>query len=925
MSLSLALNNALSGLNVNQRSLAVISNNIANANTKGYSKQTVDQSATVLDGVGSGVHIDDITRKIDKYLDRSIQRQTSTVGASSTVTDYYQRIQILMGEPGQQNSLDEYIGTFFNTLQTLAESPERVSFQTSVVSTADSLAKEISGLATSLEDLRTQADTDIGEAVKFLNNEFAHLDTINIAINRASGLGTSTAGLLDQRDMALENISKYMDIQTYFEQSGAVKVYTANGIGLVDEDVHQLSYRPASGIDSFINDKAVNPLQVLTLNDHGEQIRPPEDIIKGGVEGGVVSLLKSGSLQGLHDLRDTLIPEILGQLDTLAAQLRDQVNAIHNDGSGFPPAESLDGTRLVSASQGYDWSGSLTIAALQLDGSPAASTYADEAYTGYRPLNLDLTKLDSGQGAGKPTVQTIIDEINNHFNAPPVKAEVNNLNNIQLVSDNKQLPQGAPPLFTFDLDLENISKTKADFWVTGVTVLDDTGATVSSTAAGTVTDTIPRVAVDTVNTYQFTAGSDQMTVNTLVPHTFAVGDRIYLNDPGGLPANLPVSGVPSSLVVGYFEVTAVNSANQFQVKIGQAAAATGTDASGVAFDALPPYDEIAAGEKARTRDAGKITADLTLNSASNYYDISVQVGVFNNDATNPKIDIATVTYRVYNNNTNLLNDRFDVSNVTGNGKREFPSTPHQYIFARLVDANGNELPKTNGSYGDQEGYLQLVSNPLNGQELGIAIDEGDSKQLGRLGDTPPVAGTNRGLSHFFELNNFFQSNIPTEKGDTLSGSAIHLAVERRILDNPSLITTGDLQQSNQPADPNATPLYTVSRYIGDNSVAQRLAKLGTQSVSFGQSGGIPASTLSFGGYTGEVLGYIASRSVAADNTNNDNEILLNGFTSRADAISGVNLDEELANTVIYQHAYSASARIITVTDQLFNALLGIFG
>lgn len=60
MSLALALNNALTGLNVNQQSISVLSQNIANVNTSGYSRQIVNQSAVVVEGLGSGVQIDDI-------------------------------------------------------------------------------------------------------------------------------------------------------------------------------------------------------------------------------------------------------------------------------------------------------------------------------------------------------------------------------------------------------------------------------------------------------------------------------------------------------------------------------------------------------------------------------------------------------------------------------------------------------------------------------------------------------------------------------------------------------------------------------------------------------------------------------------------------------------------------------------------------
>lgn len=921
MSLTLALNNALSGLKVNQAALAVISNNIANANTEGYSRQVVDQSAQVLAGVGAGVRIDDISRKVDKYLERSIQRETSSVSRLDTITDYYQRVQILMGEPGSENSIDEYVGQFFNSMQSLAESPDRVSFQASMVNSGETLARELSGLAESLEDLRYQADQDIQEAVNAINNELAHLDSLNIAINRARALSTPTASLLDQRDIALEKISEYLDIEVYFQESGAVNVYTANGVSLVDEDIHRLEYRPATGINTFVNDGAMNALQVLTLDEDGNQIRDPDNIIFSGVEDDVVSRLEGGIFQGLHELRDQLIPDILSQLDMLASRLRDQVNAIHNDGSSFPPALELNGTRLLTADETYDWSGKVLIAALNPDGTPAASTYANEAHTGYRPLELDLSFLDSGQGAGRPTAQTIIDEINNHFNAPPVKANVNNMNNIQLVSNIDRLPTGAPPLFTFDLDLENISNTRSDIWVTGVTVVDDTATTIADTAGvGNITQTIPQVPIDFGNAYGFEAGSNLVTITSLAAHNLAVGDRVYMPDSGALPANFASNGIASSEVVGYFEVIAVTSNNQYQIRISTASGVTATESAGAAINALPPYKELEAGLKQRTRNEGTISANLNLNTTSAYYDITLSVGVYNNE-TPPSTDLVQLTYRVFNNNTNLRNDRYDITNLTGNGTREFPSTPHQYIFAQLVDENGNELPKVNGSYGNQQGYLKLVSNPLNGQNLGIAMDELDSKQLGKQSLTPPEAGTNRGFSHYFELNNFFASNNPTTTGDAVNGSAYNFRVEQRLLDNPSLITTGDLQRSNQPANPDAPRLYTYERFNSDNSVIQRMSVLNYGAVSFDAAGGLPSSSQSFSGYIGEILGFTATNTVSYESQLTDNQTLLDGFVNRSDAISGVNLDEELANTIIFQNAYTASARIISATNDLFDALL----
>jgi len=917
MTLELALNNALSGLRVSQNALSVVSHNIANANTPGYSRQIVAQSQHVIEGVGAGATVDDVIRTVDKYLERTLQRETSNLGRDATIDDYYNRIQILLGEPGADNSIDEYISDFFNSLQALAETPNFTSFRATAVDTGQVLAQEVSILAQNLEDLRYQADQDVTEAVSYINSLLEHLSDINISLNRAEALGFSSASLLDERDNALLDLSNYMDIETYFEDNGRVTVFTASGISLLDENNYELTYTAANDVDAFIDDSTVSPLQLYITRADGTRIGNAYELISSGVDTDIVSELSGGSLEGLHQIRDVIIPGILEQLDTLAANIRDSVNAVHNDGAGYPPATELTGTRLVQADAGYDWDGKVQIAVLREDGTPALSTYDDEEYTGYRPLTLDLDFLDSGGGAGAgvPTTQTIIDEINNHFNAPPVKAKVNNLNNIQLVSNNLKTPNAAPPTMVFDFDLENISATDSEFWVTNVTVLDDTGTDITI-----YSDTVPRIAVDPVNSYDFTNLSNQVDINTASPHGLQIGDRVYMNDPG-LPALVAGGTVPSGLLVGYFEVVDVVDSSTFTIAMTANAGATVTEGYG-AFDAMPSWQEVPAGEKLRSRDSGLITADFTNNIGSAYYDITVNVGVYADD--DDEIDIANLTYRVYNNRNNLYNDRYDISSLTGTGEEVYPETPHQYIIAKLVDEDGNELSKVNDSYGSQSGYLQLTAIGLYDEEYTIAINELDSKQLGTLTVAPLEVGTNRAFSHYYELNNFFVSNAPTSTGDSTDGSAIRMAVEQRLIDNPALVATADLQLVLQPADPDATPLYTYEINESDNSVAQRLAGVASTTLRFDAAGELPELNLTISGYAGEFLGLLATQSQAAENSAFDQETLVSGFEQRADAISGVNIDEELANTVVYQHAYSASARVITVVGELFDALLAAF-
>lgn len=239
--------------------------------------------------------------------------------------------------------------------------------------------------------------------------------------------------------------------------------------------------------------------------------------------------------------------------------------------------------------------------------------------------------------------------------------------------------------------------------------------------------------------------------------------------------------------------------------------------------------------------------------------------------------------------------------------------------AILVDENGVELLKVSGRYIDHEpSYLKLLSDNA---EYTIAIDEMDSKQLGDTTLDPAVPGTNWGFSHYFGLNDFFVPNKLTSTGDSVKNSAIHLQVAQRLIDDPNLITTGELVLQKQPASPNSPPQYTYVRYAGDNQLATRLKALSAQNQSFQAAGGLPSISLTLGGYTSEMLGYFASLSAGASDDMTSAQTLYDGFKTRSDAITGVNLDEELANTVIFQNSYSASARIITVVNKLFEDLM----
>lgn len=919
MSLTAALNTSLSGLRLNERNLAITAQNIANANTPGYTRKIVDQSAVYLDGVGAGVRIDGISRRVDQYLQETIIEQQAEVGRISVLDNYAERIQVLFGNPGQGNTLDAYTEEFFNQIQSLSESPELTSLQSASVESGIILAQEVSNIAYELEELRFQADQDIDALIDEANEILRQLDVTNLAINRAVALQTSPAGLYDERDTLLDELSSMMDVEYYYEDTGEVKIYMRGGVELLDEDLFQLQYEPANTLEEMINnDPPLAAISVVRMRQDGTlDTDYPKTVVTGGTGAEVTTEIRSGKLKGLLELRDQEIPAVLDQLDEFASTLRDVFNAIHNDGSGYPGALELNGSRLVQADEPTRWVGAFTIAVTDADGRAPASPYADETWTGIRPLSLDLANLDGleGDGAGYPSTQAIIDEINNALGPRPAKLTLNNMNNIQLASLQGQIP-AAGNRFEFNFDLENISSDRADFYVLDTRVFDDGNVDIT----GANIDTTPQVALDpaaTFTTFPPGPNNTEVRVQTVGAHNYQVGDVVYI-PPTGTPAVL--DGIPQANYTGFVTITAVTGST-FTYDTGVNAGA-GAVAGVAGLSSRSSYAEVQSGQQERSTN-GSIAADLNGNTNSQFYDIEVDVAVRNYDPNDPTVftvETTTVRYRVENDTQHLENDRFNAQNVVaGTGTIVAANNSQPYARAVLVDEDGNELPHTDGDYGNQEGYLKIIGNEANGYY--VHISDSTSNERGDDTVSPTVPGSNWGFSHYYGLNNFFESNDPIPSGDTLKNSAINLAVEERFYTDPSLISTGDLQRATQPSDPNVPPVYSMERNVGDNSVANRLFQLAVDRHTFEAAGGLSETGTTLGGYTGEILAFSATKAAGYSQNSEDQEALLEGFTSRAQALSGVNLDEELANTILFQNAYTANARVLTVTDELFETLL----
>lgn len=375
MSLSIALQNAISGLQLNSRSLGVTAQNIANVNTEGYSRKIVQQQAVVIAGQGAGVEIADISRVVNEYMIKDLRNTMSAFGNVLVRDAYFQRMQDMFGTLSSDSSVAFEIAELAADFQALSDTPENVSLRTTLVERARLLTQQINSLASSLENLRIEVDRGISDAVDVINTQLTLVQDLNLQIAQGLALGQAVGELQDQRDIALNKIAEKMDIQHFTRDNGEVVVLTKQGRTLVDRTASTLSHTPISGSDPLI-----------TLASGGIS-----GIMLNGAD--ITAEIAEGEIAGLAALRDQILPNLHSQFQELATQLHDQINQVHNQGTAFPGLTTVIGTRTVAAGDPPGWSGDFRVAVTDTNGVVVDTT--DIAMGGIATVNDFVAALNA--------------------------------------------------------------------------------------------------------------------------------------------------------------------------------------------------------------------------------------------------------------------------------------------------------------------------------------------------------------------------------------------------------------------------------------------------------------------------------------------------------------------------------------------------
>ncbi|MDD4049269.1 MAG: flagellar hook-associated protein FlgK, partial [Clostridia bacterium] len=292
--------------------------NIANANTEGYTRQSVVAQTTrpmdTANGyIGTGVEVADIRRIREEFLDIQMRTENKSLGEWSTKSDILNKLEVIFNEPSE-TSIRSVSDAFWDSWQILSKNPESVAVRTTVMQTGITLVNTYNHMETQFKELQEDINKGIAVKVSEVNSIGLQLGDLNDQIVKAERQGHSANDLRDKRDLLLEQLSETVAMDVNEDEYGAVNVTIGGKYLVAGTVVSKMAF----------TDSDLNPTDA-TL----EWCDPLSGISQGKVR------LSGGILKGYVDMRDEVIPKYRDNISLVAKTVAEETNELHREGFGL--------------------------------------------------------------------------------------------------------------------------------------------------------------------------------------------------------------------------------------------------------------------------------------------------------------------------------------------------------------------------------------------------------------------------------------------------------------------------------------------------------------------------------------------------------------------------------------------------------------
>lgn len=305
------LNIGMSGLNAAQGSLTVLSNNIANANTAGYSRQQTTQSANASNPfggvfIGSGTTLADVRRVYNEYLDTAYQNSTSLNADARAYLDQVSAVDKTLSD--KTTGMSAVLSDFFAAVQSASASPNNTSTRQILLTSAQTLSNRFNSISSQLSQQKETINSQLTSLTDQVNQLTTSIASLNKQINQVQGSSNTTpANLLDARAEAVRSLNELVGV-TVGEKNGVFSVSTGSGQSLVLGD--------RSNALSAVPSKSDASQYTIQLNAEG-----------GGTTMDLGNVISGGSIGGLLRYRSDVLVPAINDLGRIAIVTADTINS----------------------------------------------------------------------------------------------------------------------------------------------------------------------------------------------------------------------------------------------------------------------------------------------------------------------------------------------------------------------------------------------------------------------------------------------------------------------------------------------------------------------------------------------------------------------------------------------------------------------
>lgn len=943
MTIAGTLNIAKEALLTHQAAITVAGHNVANVNTPGYSRQTLDLATSVstptgIGFFGNGVRGESVTRQYDMFMVKRLMNQNATINNLTTQQQSMRVIETTFNEvPGL--AVNELLGKFWESWQSLSNNPELSSNRLTVVQQAELLNAQLQSMTAELTQTKFDTSVSLNSAVQDVNSLTKQLADINTKITSSETPQQQQNDLRDTRDNLLTKLGGYIDINHFESSDGAYTVLMNDGHAMVTKN------------ESWQLDWTGNAMQWVNVDSNGSSTRTTLNS-KAALGGSIGGLLEIN-----NELAEGDPDNYLGRINALANAIIREVNQQHSQGVGLVSFSD----ELTSAEYAKD----ATLLHTTVDARTAVNTLAAGAMTinGRSIGRIDGSVNTYGLAMGKTS------------NA--AKA-INDASAGVLAKMTTQVTGQAVTAMTAG---DNASVI--EFTINGVTVSYPVDS-----ISGPPNDTDPAVfanhLVDAINTTitNYNNDSGLTPPQTNIPKVTITAEVGNGTNGGALNSVILKNsnqGDESTITISGASDTAVEAKTGLSDGVYQADSTHNTGELSLFSNNGPIMIDGGADDSkmAELGWAGTVTYSnqATSTPAANTtitFDLNGKTILFTVAAGDPPNTVATKAVAEINKWSATTGAKAKIGDGTNGGPQNsivFTSeTNDLYVssvsageatiigfsdFTKLGVANADETPddgKLSYAFSDHG-----VANSLMGLDYAdtLATDGGSfdlwlynkdgslaraqpvSIDLTRAYTLKDVASTiNKSImnatgqnipwvnatvvsnqlvlkpdsSHNFAFANDTSNFLASIGINTFfSGhSAGTIGINQTISDNLNNLAAGQVNSFGEIFTGDNTNVIKITSIQRDETITYK---------------GHGASTDTLDGFYNSL---IAEVGLKGRNVNSDleyNKLVFDQLNELRDATSGVSLDEEMANLIKFQHAYSAAAKLISTSDEMLKTLL----